>query len=122
RSLIAWVVAWCVFREMPRIRFCARRRDEECRSIMKNKATVLSLGSLLAALIFVVIISTPVFAAAPIFNNQSLSIPENSVPGGATTPAKVAVFDPEGEHIPPNPPSPDTTLEFQVTGGTGSAI
>lgn len=82
---------------------------------MKKKATVLSLGSLLAALIFVLIIAVPVFAAPPIVNNQSLSIAEDSLPGGTTTPNKITAFDPEGEHL-------NNKLEFQVLSGDGQPI
>ncbi len=78
---------------------------------MKNKATFLSLGSLLAAMIFVLVVTVPVLAAAPIMNNQTLTIPENSLSGASTNPTKISVFEPEGQ-----------ALTFDVLGGDGQAV
>lgn len=79
---------------------------------MKKKATVLSLGSLFAALIFILIVTVPAFAAAPTVNDQTLSIAENKVTGDTTTPAKIAAFDPENDHN-------NNKLEFQKLSGDG---
>ncbi|MBP6017179.1 MAG: cadherin domain-containing protein [Candidatus Promineofilum sp.] len=78
---------------------------------MKNKATFLSLGPLLAAMIFVLVVAVPVFAAAPILNNQSLSIPEGSTAGTSTTPAKIVVFEPDAQAV-----------TFDVLGGDGQSV
>ena len=78
---------------------------------MKIKATVLSLGSLFAALFLTLVVVVPAFAVAPIFINQTLSIAENKVPGNATTPNEIEALDPEGKD-----------LEFQKLSGTGMAV
>ncbi|MCW5846032.1 MAG: cadherin domain-containing protein [Anaerolineae bacterium] len=82
---------------------------------MKNKATFLSSGSLLAALLLILVMVVPVFAAAPIMNNQTLSIAEGSADGTPTTPNKIVVFDPEGDHL-------NGKLEFDVLSGDGQAV
>ncbi len=74
-------------------------RDEECRSIMKSKATVLGLVSIVAAFLLTLVATVPARAVAPIFNNQTLTIAENSPNGATTTPSKLAVFDPEGQPL-----------------------
>ena len=82
---------------------------------MKKKATVFSLGSLIAALLFILVVAVPVFAAAPIVNNQTLSILEGSAPGSATTPNKISAFDPEGNHNA-------NLLEFDILSGGDDSV
>lgn len=79
---------------------------------MKTKATVTGLGSVLAALFLVMILATPVLAAAPIINNQTLTIPENSSAGSATSPAALFAFDVDD----------DTPLVFDVLSGDGMGV
>lgn len=88
---------------------------------MKTKATVLSLGSLLAALFLVLVAVTPVLAGAPpVVNNQTLTIPENSSNGASTTPNKIAAFDPEGQPITYDVLSGDGMTAFAVDNATGN--
>ena len=48
-------------------------------------------------------------------NNQTLSIAEGSADGTPTTPNKIVVFDPEGDHL-------NGKLEFDVLSGDGQAV
>lgn len=82
---------------------------------MKNKAIFLSLGSLLAVLFLILVWVVPAFAIAPIMNNQTLTIPEDSLSGASTTPNKINVFDPENDHN-------KGLLEFDVLGGDGETV
>ena len=79
---------------------------------MKTKATVTGLGSLLAALFLVLVLVTPALALAPIINNQTLTIPENSAVGAATSPAEVFAFDPDN-HYP---------LTYDILSGDGMGV
>jgi len=83
---------------------------------MKNRATVLSLGSLFAALFLVLIVVVPAFAGAPTVLDQTLTIAENSASGTLTSPSKIVAFDPEGDHL-----SNKLTYDSQ-SGATGYGI
>lgn len=78
---------------------------------MKTKSAVLSLGSLLAALVLVLFVTTPIFALAPVINNQTLTVAENSGNGTPTTPGTLDAWDPEGK-----------PLTFDIIGGDGIGI
>jgi len=79
---------------------------------MKTKATVTGLGSVLAALFLVLVLVTPALAVAPIINNQTLTIPENSAADTATSPDKVFAFDPDN-NIP---------LKYEILSGDGDGV
>ena len=66
---------------------------------MKTKSTVLSLGSLLAALAFILLATSPVLALAPFINNQTLTIPENSPNNTFTDPSTIVAQDPEKQPL-----------------------
>lgn len=79
---------------------------------MKTKSTVLSLGSLLAALAFILLATSPVLALAPFINNQTLTIPENSPNNTFTDPSTIVAQDPEKQ-----------PLTYDVLpGGTGNTV
>lgn len=78
---------------------------------MNKKVTVRNLGSLFVALALVLILVVPALAAAPLFNNQTLTIAENSPNGASTTPSQLLATDPQS-----------SPLTFDVIGGTGVGI
>ena len=78
---------------------------------MKTKSTVLSLGSLLAALAFILLAVSPVLALPPVIHNQTLTIPENSPDGTFTDPSFIKASDKEGK-----------PLTYDVIGGDGEAL
>lgn len=78
---------------------------------MKSRATVITIASMLAAVVLALWATTPARAVAPIVNNQTLSIAENSPNTTATTPNKIAAFDPE------NGP-----MTYDVIDGTGKSV
>ncbi len=87
---------------------------------MKTKSTVLSLGSLLAALAFILLAVSPVLALPPVINNQTLTIPENSPNGTFTDPSTIFAIDPEKQPLTYDV-LPGSTGEgiFQVNNTTG---
>jgi uncharacterized repeat protein (TIGR01451 family) len=96
-------------------------RDEERRSIMKTRATILSLASLFVALLLALVITAPTWALAPIFNNQTLTIAENSFAGSSPSPSKPNAFDPENEPLTWDilPEGDGLTNAFAVNASTG---
>lgn len=66
---------------------------------MKTRATVLSLASLFVALLLALVVTTPAWAQAPFFNDQTLTIAENSFAGSSPSPSKPNAFDPEEEPL-----------------------
>lgn len=62
---------------------------------MKREATYLSIASIVAALLLALLVSAPARAGAPIVNNQTMTIAENSANGTSPSPSKIAAFDPE---------------------------
>lgn len=78
---------------------------------MKTKSTVPSLASVLGTLIFLLLFASPTLASAPFFNNQTLTIPENSANGTTTTPSVLAVVEPEGQPV-----------TFDILGGDGQGV
>ena len=86
---------------------------------MKSKATVLSLVSIVAAFLLTLVATVPARAVAPIFNNQTLTIAENSPNGATTTPSKLAVFDPEGQPLTYDVLSGSGAAAFSVNASTG---
>ena len=78
---------------------------------MNKKTIVRNFGLLFVVVVIAILTTVPVFAAAPVILNQTLSIAEDSVPGDPTTPNKVNAFDPEGK-----------PLSYTIVGGTGIGI
>ena len=86
---------------------------------MKREATYLSIASIVAALLLALLVSAPARAAAPIVNDQTMTIAENSANGTSPSPSKIAAFDPEGQALTFDALSGDGTAAFMVNQSTG---
>ena len=86
---------------------------------MKREATYLSIASIVAALLLALLVSAPARAAAPIVNNQTMTIAENSPNGTSPSPSKIAAFDPEGQPLTFDALSGDGMAAFSINQITG---
>ena len=86
---------------------------------MKREATYLSIASIVAALLLALLVTAPARAAAPIINDQTLTIAENSPNGSSPSPSKIASFDPEGQTLLYDVLSGDGVAAFAVNQTTG---
>ncbi len=77
---------------------------------MEKKATVLNLGLLITALVLVLIVAVPVYAAPPSIVTTTLSVPENS--GTDFVVGKIVA----------NNPNSQWTTEYEIIGGTGGDV
>ncbi len=86
---------------------------------MKREATYLSIASIVAALLLALLVSAPARAAAPIVNDQTMTIAENSANGTSPSPSKIVAFDPEGQALTFDELSGDGMAAFAVNQATG---
>ena len=87
---------------------------------MKRQATYLSIASVVAAFLLALIMTTPTRAAAPIINNQTLSIAENSANGSSPTPSTVYAFDPQNRDLIYDIVGGDGDPAFDIASTTGT--